>query len=180
MTPAELLSTWLDEERAVLERVDAGPGPGLASSEELAGKSGLEVMQGMLDGTIPYAELAKTLTFGAIAVARGAAIFQGTPRKDHLNPMGTIHGGWIGSVLDSALGTAVLTVLPPGHAYATSELRVKYLKRLSPKVGRVRAEARVTGWKGKIASARARLVGPDGTVYAKAITECRVYEVPQY
>ena len=135
-------------------------------------------MQAMLRGEIPYAEIAKTLTFGAISVSSGRAVFQGTPQTQHLNPMGTIHGGWIGTVLDSALGSAVLTTLPPGHAYTTAELSVKYVKGLSPKVRRVRAEAKVTSQEGRVAKAEAQLVGPDGTVYARALTECRLFEIP--
>lgn len=175
MTPDELLETWIAEERAVLECVDAGPGPGLASPQDIAGKSGLEIMQAMLLGQIPYAEMARTLTFGAIAVSRGVAIFQGTPRREHLNPMGTVHGGWISTVLDSALGSAILTALPAGHGYATAELTVKYMKGLTPRVGRVRAEARITEHRGRVALAKARLVGPDGVIYARARTECRVF-----
>jgi uncharacterized protein (TIGR00369 family) len=175
VTPDELLRTWIEEERAVLDRVDAGPGPGLASPQDVASKSGLEIMQAMLLGELPYAEMARTLTFGAISVSPGVAVFQGTPRKEHLNPMGTVHGGWISSVLDSALGSAVLTALPAGHAYTTAELTVKYVKGLTPRVGRVRAEARITEHRGRVAHAEAQLVGPDGTVYAKATTECRVF-----
>lgn len=178
MAPDELLRIWVEEERVVLDRVEAGPGPGIAKGDAIAGKSGLEIMQAMLKGEIPYAEMAKTLTFGAIAVSQGAAIFQGTPRAEHLNPMGSVHGGWIGTVLDSALGSAVLTSLPAGFAYTTAELTVKYVKGLSPKVGRVRAEARVTEREGKVARAKARLVGPDGTIYAQAITECRIFALP--
>lgn len=179
MTPEDRLSTWLLEEREILDKVDAGPGPGIASPEQLAGKTGLEVMEAMLRGEIPYAEMAKTLTFGAISVGTGVAVFQGSPQTQHLNPMGTIHGGWIGTVLDSALGSAVLTTLPPGHAYTTAQLSVKYVRGLSPKVPRVRAEAKVTSQEGRVAKAEAQLFGPDGTVYARALTECRLFEVPR-
>jgi len=176
MSVHEKLQTWIDEERQVLDVVDAGAGPGPARLEHITGKSGLEVMQGMLRGEIPYAEMARTLTFGALSVAPGEAIFQGTPRAEHRNPMGTIHGGWIGTLLDSALGSAVLTKLPPGHGYSTAELKVKYLKPLTTQIQRVRAAAKVVSLEGRVAMAEAQMFGPDGTIYAEATAECRVFE----
>jgi uncharacterized protein (TIGR00369 family) len=176
MSLQEKLQSWIDEERQILDVVDAGAGPGPARLDQVMGKSGLEVMQGMLRGEIPYAEMARTLTFGALSVAPGEAVFQGTPRAEHRNPMGTIHGGWIATLLDSALGSAVLTKLPAGHGYSTAELSMKYLKPLTPNVMRVRAAAKVTSLEGRVAKAEAQMFGPDGTVYAEAKAECRLFE----
>src|SRR6187549_1823938 len=103
------LDTWIAEERAVLQKLEAGPGPGLARFDEIADKTGLEVMQAMLQGEIPYAAIAKTLDFTIIEASAGRAVFQGTPLAQHLNPLGTIHGGWIATLLDSALGCAIHT-----------------------------------------------------------------------
>lgn len=176
MDSSELLQGWIEAERAILDKVDAGRGPGVAALNEIHGKSGLEVMEEMLEGQMPYAEIAKTLSFGAISVGKGRAVFQGTPQQRHLNPMGTVHGGWIGTVLDSAMGSAVLTLLPPGQSYATTSLSVRYLSRLALKVQRVRAEATAQHIKEKVASAESRLVGPDGTLYAVGTAEFRVFD----
>lgn len=177
---AQLLSDWIDAERAILDKVEAGRGPGVATLDDLRGKTGLEVMEEMLEGQMPYAEIAKTLSFGAISVAKGRAIFQASPHRSHLNPMGTIHGGWIGTVLDSAMGSAVLTLLPPAHSYTTISLSVRYLCRLSPNVQRVRAESTAQLLNEKVASAEARLVGPDGTLYAFGTGEFRLFESITY
>lgn len=177
MDPSQLLQGWIDTERAILDKVDAGRGPGVASFTEVQGKTGLAVMQEMLEGTMPYAEMARTLSFGAISVRAGEAIFQGWPQRQHLNPMGTIHGGWIGTLLDSAMGSAVLTLLPSGATYLTTSLSVKYVKALTLKVQRVRAEATATHVSEKLATAESRLVGPDGTVYALGKAECRVVDL---
>ncbi|WP_219219740.1 PaaI family thioesterase [Variovorax boronicumulans] len=176
-SPSHQLEAWIEEERRVTKRLDAGPGPGVASLEEIEGKSGLEIMQAMIDGEIPYAAIAKTLDFTVLSVQAGVAVFQGTPMARHLNPLGTIHGGWVATLLDSALGCAVHTMLPAGRSYTTAELGVNYVKGVTPKVQRVRAEGRVIHCGRQLATAEARLVGPDGTLYAHATTTCLVFEL---
>src|SRR4051812_21126495 len=114
MTSTDRLAAWIAEEDAINKRLDAGPGPGLARPDQIAGKTGLEVMQAMLQAEIPYAQMAKTLHFQLIEVAAGRAVFQGTPLQEHLNPLGTVHGGWFATLLDSALGCAVHTMMPVG------------------------------------------------------------------
>ena len=178
MTQHNHLESWLAEESEIARRLEAGPGPGLARPEQIAGKTGLEVMQAMLDGTLPYAAIARTLDFTLISVAPGAAVFQGTPLAQHLNPLGSIHGGWVATLLDSALGCSVHTMMPPGRGYTTAELGVNYVKALTPKVPRVRAVGKVIHCGRQLATAEARLVGPDGTLYAHATTTCLVFEHP--
>jgi uncharacterized protein (TIGR00369 family) len=173
-----MIETWLAEEAEVRSRLEAGPGPGLASPGQLAGKTGLEVLQAMLRGEIPYAAIAKTLDFTLMEVSEGVAVFQGTPLAQHLNPLGTIHGGWFATLLDSALGCSVHTMMPPGRGYTTAELSVNYVKALTPRVARVRAQGKVIHCGRQLATAEARLVGPDGTLYAHATTTCLVFEIP--
>jgi uncharacterized protein (TIGR00369 family) len=178
MTRPSELETWIEDERIVRARLDAGAGPGVATREQIAGKTGLEVMQGLLSGELPYASIAKTLNFVLVDVSEGQAIFQGTPGLDHMNPLGTVHGGWFATLLDSALGCAVHTMMPPGRGYTTADLSVKLVKALTPKVQRVRAIGQVVHCGRQLATAEARLVGPDGTLYAHASTACLVFEMP--
>jgi uncharacterized protein (TIGR00369 family) len=173
-----LLAAWLAEEAAVHARLRSGPGPGVARRDQVAGLSGLQLMQAMLDGKLPYAAIAETLDFTVISVAPGQAVFQGTPRAQHLNPLGTVHGGWFATLLDSALGCAVHTLMPPGRGYTTAELGVNMVKALTPQVQRVRAEGRVIHCGRQLATAEARLVGADGTLYAHATTTCLVFDLP--
>lgn len=168
----------MTEERASLERLERGPGPGVAHPNQLGGKSGLEIMQAMMSGELPYAECAKSLNFCAIKAAPGYALFQGATSRSQLNPMGFIHGGWISSVLDSALGCAVLSTLSPGIVYSTIGLDVKYRKFLTLKTTRVRAEAKVRRVEGRDVFAEAILFGPDDTLFAEASTMCRLAEFP--
>jgi len=176
MSQTNELERWLEEEARVQARLDAGPGPGVARPEQIAGKTGLEIMQGIVDGTLPYAEIARTLDFIVIEVGPGRAVFQGTPLQRHLNPLGTVHGGWFATLLDSALGCAVHTLMPPGRAYTTAELGVNLVKAITPKVQRVRAIGQAIHCGRQLATAEARLVGPDGTLYAHATTTCLVFE----
>lgn len=179
MTQGNQLEAWLAAEAEVLAKLEAGPGPGLAQPDQIAGKTGLEVMQMMLAGEIPYAAIARTLDFTIIEVSPGVAIFQGTPLPQHLNPLGTIHGGWAATMLDSALGCSVHTMMPAGRGYTTAELSVNYVRGLTPKIARVRAEGKVIHCGRQLATAEARLVGADGTLYAHATTTCLVFELPK-
>ena len=172
------LDQWLADEKAILERLAKGPGPGVARLDQVVGLTGLELMQAMLNAELPYAAIAKTLDFLIVEVGEGTAIFQGTPRAEHLNPMGTVHGGWFATLLDSALGCAVHTRMEPGRGYTTAELGINLVKAVTPKVQRVRAEGRVIHSGRQLATAEARLVGPDGTLYAHATTTCLVFDLP--
>ncbi|WP_431129370.1 PaaI family thioesterase [Variovorax paradoxus] len=178
MTEPHAIDAWIAQEAEVVQRLDAGPGPGLARPDQIAGKTGLETMEAMLRAEIPYAAIAKTLDFVLLEVSPGRAVFQGRPLAQHLNPLGTIHGGWVATLLDSALGCSVHTMMPVGRAYTTAELSVNYVKGLTPKVQRVRAEGKVIHCGRQLATAEARLFGPDGTLYAHATTTCLVFEIP--
>lgn len=176
----DLLESWLAQERSARQRLDAGAGPGVATPEQTAGKTGLEVMQGLLSGELPYASIAQTMDFMLIEVSLGEAIFQGTPGNQHLNPLGTVHGGWFATLLDSALGCAVHTMMPPGRGYTTADLSVKLVRAITPKVQRVRAIGKVLHCGRQLATAEAQLVGPDGKLYAHANSACLVFDMPSF
>ena len=170
MTQMSTLEAWLAQEQEVQARLDAGAGCGVARPEQVAGLSGLQTMQAMLRGELPYPPIARTLRFQLLEVGDGLAIFQGAPGPDHFNPMGGIHGGWYATLLDSALGCSVHTKMPAGRGYTTAELGVNLVKAIGPKVQRVRAEGRVLHCGRQLATAESRLLGPDGTLYAHATT----------
>lgn len=177
MSQMNQLESWLAQEKEVLERLAAGVGAGVATPQQLAGKSGLEIMHAMLRGEVPYPPIAETLDFSLLEVEEGRALFQGTPGPAHLNPMGTIHGGWYATLLDSAMGCAVHTMMPAGRAYTTAELGVNLVRAIGSKAPRVRAEGKVIHCGRQLATAEARLYGPDGTLYAHATTTCLVFEL---
>jgi uncharacterized protein (TIGR00369 family) len=178
MADMNTLEAWLAQEREVLARMNAGAGVGVARPEQVAGMSGLETLNAMLRGELPSPPIAKTLDFTLIEVEPGKAVFQGTPGPAHLNPMGTIHGGWYATLLDSALGCAIHTMMPAGRGYTTAELSVNLVRGVNGKAPRVRAEGKVIHCGRQLATAEARLYGPDGTLFAHGTTTCLVFEMP--
>jgi uncharacterized protein (TIGR00369 family) len=177
MTKQDQLEAWLAQESEVRARLEAGTGVGVAPPEQVAGKSGLDLLRAMLRGELPYPPIARTLDFQLLEVDEGRAVFQGTPGAAHLNPMGTIHGGWYATLLDSALGCAVHSMMPAGRGYTTAELSVNLVRAIGAKVSRVRAEGKVVHCGRQLATAEARLYGPDGTLYAHGTTTCLVFEL---
>lgn len=173
-----VLEQWLARERELLALHTQGPGPGVADPQYVRSRSGLQWMEDLMHGRSPSATIAQALNFLPVEVSPGKVEFQGSPGPGHLNPMGTVHGGWFATLLDSALGCAVHTLMPVGRAYTTAELSVKLVKALTPKVQRVRAQAQVLHCGRQLATAEARLVGPDGTLYAHATTTCLVFDMP--
>ena len=139
--------------------------------------SGLQVFEAMLAGSLPRAPIGQTLDFNLMEARLGEAVFQGQPKASHFNPMGTIHGGWYCTLLDSALGCAVHTTLSAGRAYTTLELKVNLVRALTLKVPLVRAIGKVIHAGNQVATAEASLVGHDGKLYAHATTTCLVFEM---
>jgi len=178
MAQINVLDEWLARESELQALLQIGPGPGVATMGQIQGKSGFEIMNAMLQGQAPYAAIAKTLNFLMVEAEPGLAVFQGSPGAEHLNPMGTVHGGWFATLLDSALGCAVHTLMPPGRAYTTAELSIKIVRAITPKVQRVRAIGKVLHCGRQLATADAQLIGPDGTLYAHASSACLVFDMP--
>ena len=98
------------------------------SMPEILEISGLDMMQGILDGIYPAAPIAKILNYKVHAVEKGKVVFRGTPNLESRNPMGTIHGGWYGTILDSAMACAVMTTLPAGKIQTTLEFKVNIIR----------------------------------------------------
>ena len=175
--PDPVLSQWQADEAAVRsrQRLDAG----VASRDMLAGKTGLQQMQALLDGETPRAPISETMDFLLVSVSDGVAVFQGRPQFKHYNPLGGVHGGWFATLLDSALGCAVHTTLPVGRGYTTLEFKVNLVRGLSDKVPLVRAIGRVVHRGRRVTTSEAELVGHDGKLYAHASTTCLLFDLPQ-
>ncbi len=178
MTSEETFAQWNADYDGVMARIQQGVGPGVARPEEIMALTGLELMQAVLAGTLPYAPIAATLDFGLVEVSAGKVIFQGTPQLKHYNPLGTVHGGWYATLLDSAVGCAVHTMLPAGRAYTTAELSVNIVRAASHKSGPLRAIGTVIHCGKQLATAEGKIVGSDGKLYAHATTTCLVFDMP--
>lgn len=172
-TPEETLARWRADEARVRERRHH---VGVIPPAELAGLSGLALFEAMFDGRLPSPPIGATLDFLPVHIAHGHAVFQGRPGHAHYNPLGTVHGGWFATLLDSAMGCAVQSTLPAGKAYTTIEFRVNLVRPLNASVPVVRAEGKIVHAGRQIATAEARLVGPDGKLYAHGTTTCLIFD----
>lgn len=175
-SPDDILARWQADEAAVRSRQRLAPG--VATADMLAGKTGLQQMQALLDGQSPRAPISETMDFVLISVDDGVAIFQGTPKFKHYNPLGGVHGGWFATLLDSALGCAVHTTLPIGRGYTTLEFKVNLVRGLNERVPLVRAIGRVVHRGRQVTTSEAELVGHDGKLYAHASTTCLLFDLP--
>jgi uncharacterized protein (TIGR00369 family) len=142
---------------------------------EAAGRlAGLPFLEAIRDGRLPPPPVTRLLGFALTEVEAGRAVFECEPAEAHYNPIGSVHGGVISTLLDSALSCAVHSTLPAGTAYTTAELKVNFVRPLVTGTGRVRAEGRVIHVGGRLATAEARLTDAGGRLYAHAVGTCLV------
>ena len=149
----------------------------LPSQDELLSMSGLAFMQGILDGTIPGPPIGHTLGYALHAVEDGRVTFRGTPEFDVTNPMGTVHGGWYGTLLDSAMACAVMTKVPAGSVYTTLEYKINITRGIPLGMeiectGRIDHAGRSTG----VATGEIRGID-DGKLYATGSTTCIIMKL---
>jgi uncharacterized protein (TIGR00369 family) len=120
------------------------------------------------------APIATTLGFSLVLVEEGRVAFELTPTRAHENPMGTLHGGVMATLLDSAAGASVHSKLPAGAAYTTLEIKVIFHRAATAATGRLRAEGRVISFGSRVAAAEASLRDAEGTLYASATSTCLI------
>jgi uncharacterized protein (TIGR00369 family) len=113
----------------------------LPTLEETASRTGLETMQMVLDGRLPGPPIGQALNYWITEVEEGRVVFEGVPEFQYTNPMGTVHGGWYGTLLDSCMACAVMTRVPRGSVYTTLEYKVNILRPI-----RLGTKVRATGW----------------------------------
>jgi uncharacterized protein (TIGR00369 family) len=117
-----------------------------------------------------------SLDLDLVEVDLGRAVFAGTPGEHAYNPLGTVHGGYAATLLDSACGCAVHSRLTATQAYTTLELKVAYHKAITRDTGRVRAEALVLSLGRRAAFADARLTDAEGRLYASATSTLMIFD----
>jgi uncharacterized protein (TIGR00369 family) len=139
---------------------------GVTKSEEAVAMTGREFLQSIIDGRHPQPPIAKTLSFQLVEVGDGFAAFEGEPGPHLLNPMGTIHGGWALTLIDSATACAAASSLPAGASSTTVETKGNLTRPITPETGRVRAEGRVVSQGRQIISCEAKVFTLDGRVLA--------------
>ena len=139
---------------------------GVANPEEIARLTGKEILQAIIDGSLPHPPISQTLSFWLVEIGDGFAAFEGEPGDHLLNPMGTMHGGWAMTLIDSAAGCAGYSLIPAGAGFRTVETKANLSRPITGDTGRVRAEAHVVSQTRHIISTEARLTSREGRVLA--------------
>ncbi len=147
------------------------PVPTAAAGAELAG---IDYISKIAAGALPPPPIAVLMRMQPIEFSEGKAVFGGRPGEEHYNPIGTVHGGYASTLLDSAMGCAVHTTLPLGAAYTTQTLEVKFVRPISRDTGTLRCEAEVVHRGRRQATAVARLLSEDGKLLAHGTSTCMI------
>lgn len=149
---------------------------GVLPPEAFDAMSGLDALLAMMRSALPEPTIAKLLNFTLLEAKEGYVLFEGTPDGLHLNPAGTVHGGWTAAVMDSAMGCAVHSTLQPGERFTTVEMKVSYLRPiLAGKTGPMRCEGFILNRGRTLALSEAKLFGADGRLYAHATETCMIF-----
>ncbi len=147
----------------------------LPSAAAGAERAGIDYMRAVAAGEVPPPPIAVLLRMGPVEVEQGRVVFEGEPGEEHYNPIGTVHGGYAATLLDSAIGCAVHTTLPAGAAYSTQTLEAKFVRAITRDTGRVRCEAEVLYRGRRQATAEARLFDPGtGKLLAHGTGTCLI------
>ncbi|MEX3948857.1 PaaI family thioesterase [Paraburkholderia sp. EG287A] len=144
-------------------------------AEMPAGLTGVEQLQRMLHGSRGPA-IGETLGFRLVEVEEGRVVFEGTPGLHVYNPIGTVHGGYAATLLDSACGCAAHSRLGATQGYTTLELKVAYHRPMTADTGTVRAEGRVLSIGRRAAFAEASITDAQGKLYASATSTLLVFD----
>jgi len=137
--------------------------------------TGLELLQRIVDGKYPAPPISFQLSFALTEVSEGRAVFHGMPSERHLNPLGSVHGGWAATLLDSALGCAVQTLLEKGEAYTTAEFKVNLTRPITPMTGEVVCEGKVIHKGRTLAVSEATLKDANGKLLAFGTETCSIF-----
>lgn len=162
MTQRETTVQWRD------------PAEGLAALPEV---SGIEFMRRIASGALPGAPIASHFAMDVIEVGPGTVTFRCRPEKSHYNPIGTVHGGLVCTLLDSALGCATHTTLPAGTGYTSIEIKVNYLRPVTADSGPLICTGRVTKPGSRVAFAEGEVVDNQGKIVASATGSLLIFEL---
>jgi uncharacterized protein (TIGR00369 family) len=178
----------MTQTQAPLQRSEEGGGDVAAARERtyswqdpspifatLGTRPGIELLTSMAAGELPPPPIMSTLDLSGFTAEVGTATFTLTPREFHYNPLGSVHGGVIAMLLDSAAGCAVHSVLPAGEGYTSVDLVTKYLRPVTVATGEVTATGTVVSRGSRTALAEARLTDARGRLLAHATSTCLIF-----
>jgi uncharacterized protein (TIGR00369 family) len=136
--------------------------------------TGLAFVKGLVDGTLPMNTIAEALQYSIEAAEEGRVVVAAKPSDAHLNPSGTVHGGYTATLLDSCMGLAVQTMLGEGVLQTTLEFKISLLRPIMPAMGSIRAEGRVLMVGRRIGTAEGKVTDSKGRLLAHGTTTCMI------
>ena len=136
---------------------------------------GMEYIQAIFRGELPAPPIADTMGFRGVEAEPGRAVFEMEPGPQHYNPIGSVHGGVALTLLDSAMGCAVHTLLEAGVSYATLEVKTNFVRPISLETGVIRCEGTVLHLGSRVATAEGKLTDAAGKLLAHGTTTCLIF-----
>jgi uncharacterized protein (TIGR00369 family) len=163
--------------------MDDQPAPrieyGVTPTEVMASMPGIDFVRAVFAGKLPSPPIMQTVEPFDCSAEPGVVAMHSTPAFRHYNPIGSVHGGYAATLLDSAMGLAVHSMLPPETGYTTLEFKVSFIKGMTEATGTVRTEGRTLNVGRRTATAEARITDAKGRLLAHATTTCLVFEIPK-
>lgn len=148
---------------------------GTVSADRQKAMTGLEFVQGLVDGTLPLNSIAETLGYDVTEVSNGRVVVTAQPNARHLNPAGTVHGGLAATLLDSCMGLAIQSTLEKGIGQTTVEFKISLIRPITPATGMIRAEGLVLNCGRRVGTAEGRLTDRNGRLLAHGTTTCLIF-----
>jgi uncharacterized protein (TIGR00369 family) len=152
---------------------------GVTPTEVMAAMPGIDFVRAIFDGKLPAPPIMQTIEPFDSSAEPGVVVMHSVPGFRHYNPIGSVHGGYAATLLDSAMGLAVHSALPAGTGYTTLEFKVSFIRGMTKDSGAVRTEGRTLNVGRRAATAEARMTDARGRLLAHATTTCLVFEIPK-
>ncbi|MEI9803993.1 MAG: PaaI family thioesterase [Pseudolabrys sp.] len=153
----------------------SGMSYGVVTPDTLKSYDGLDFLKAVIDGTLPQPPICEIMGFHLTEADKGRAVFTGLPEARHYNPIGSVHGGFAATLLDSCLGCAIFSTLLKGDAWTTLELKLNYVRGMTKDTGPVRAEGRIIHRGRTVATSEGDIKDSSGKLYAHATTTCMIF-----
>ena len=148
---------------------------GVINPDKLREMSGLEFVQGLVDGSLPLNSMARAIDYDIVEASLGRAVVTGNSSEEHLNPEGTVHGGIAATLLDTCMGLAVRSTLEKGYALTTLEFKITFLRPITKETGVLRAEGSLLTCGRRVGAAEGRLTDGSGRLLAHGTTTCMIF-----
>jgi len=149
---------------------------GTVSAEMQKQLGGLEFVQGLVNGTLPLNTMAETLGYDITEAVKGRVVVTAKPTDKHLNPSGTVHGGFAATLLDTCMGLAIRSNLTKGMNSTTLEFKICLVRPVTPETGTIKAEGIVLSCGRRVGMAEGRITDQQGRLLAHGTTTCLIFE----